>query len=290
VVRPQDTNESLEDIEKRLAPKKRAQRPSNSKLGGVMQLKLNDIRVAERAFQWRSFGPNQLPSDDHILEMARALHEGGDPLAPITVFAVAGAFYVIDGHHRLAAYHTARWERGVPARLFDGTLDDAWRESLRCNVQNKLPMTKRDKINAAWIIVKKGDPRDSIRVTMKLSGVGKGTVNNMRRVWKKLNEEKNGAPEALAALSWGQALGAADGTAENAEYEDWLEAEADKLVNDILRAKLGGRLTKNPDVTAMALMKLNEDLPAALTEHWREPAPYNVQPFAPPWPAEPVEF
>jgi hypothetical protein len=50
----------------------------------------------------------------------------------------------------------------------------------------------------------------------------------------------------------------------------WRWRESDKLVNDILRAKLGGRLTKNSDVTALALTKLNEGQPGALMEHWRE--------------------
>jgi hypothetical protein len=163
----------------------------------------------------------------------------------------------------------------VPAQLFEGTLEDAWREALRRNVRNKLPMTRRDKINAAWTIVKKDDPRDSIAVTMKLSGVSKGTVDNMRRVWRTLKERKKAPLSELLSLSWGRAQISVNGFAEEAEHQDWVEAEADKLVEAIVRAKLGGRLTKRPDITAVALAKLNEGLPAALVEEWREQPPFD---------------
>nr|WP_256467084.1 hypothetical protein [Bradyrhizobium sp. 179] len=47
-----------------------------------------------------------VPRHDVIYDMARALRDGFK-LPQITVFAVGAAFYVIDGHHRLAAYDTA---------------------------------------------------------------------------------------------------------------------------------------------------------------------------------------
>ncbi len=275
VVRPVDTGETFEDLEKLAAKKGAATIDAAKHPTGTVSLKLNRVRVAEKVFQWRTLGPNRVPSDDHILEMARAVNETEEPLAPILVLPLGDWFYVVDGHHRLAAYLTAKWKGGIPARLFKGTLEDAWREALLRNVKNKLPMTKRDKINAAWRIVKNGDPRDSIAVTMRLSGVSKGTVDNMRRVWKRLNEEKKAPLDELVALSWGRAQILANGFGEEAELDDWLEAEADKLVAALLRAKLGGRLTKRPDVTALALSKLNESLPAALVEEWREPPPFD---------------
>jgi phage gp16-like protein len=85
-----------------------------------------------------------------------------------------------------------------------------------------------------------------------------------------INDGKHGEPEDLQALSWSQAQMRAKGITEDKEHGDWLEVEADKLVADIVRAKLGTRLTKAPDITALALAKLNEGLPAALVEMWRE--------------------
>jgi hypothetical protein len=74
VVRPEDTLESLGDIAKRLrkaSGRGTARKSGSNSNGGIVQLKLNALQVAEKAFQWRTFGPNRLPSDDHILEMAR---------------------------------------------------------------------------------------------------------------------------------------------------------------------------------------------------------------------------
>jgi hypothetical protein len=136
-------------------------------------------------------------------------------------------------------------------------------------------MAKRDKINAAWTIVKEEDPNDSITMTMKLSGVSKGTVDNMRRVWRTLKERRDAPLSELRSLSWGRAQMRANGTEPEAEHLDWLEAEADKLVAAIVRAKLGGQLTRRPDVTAVALGKLNDGLPAALIEEWREEPPFD---------------
>jgi hypothetical protein len=56
-----------------------------------------------------------------------------------------------------------------------------------------------------------------------------------------------------------------------------MDAEANKLVEAIVRAKLGGRITKRPDITAIALAKLNESLPAALVAEWRDDPPFDPQ-------------
>jgi phage gp16-like protein len=274
ITRPDDTDETLSDIAKRLIQKQPAQRAASKAAAKetVVFLKRSRICVAARAFQWRRFGRNLVPSDDHILDLAKAVQRG-DQLPPILVFPVLGSFYVVDGHHRLAGYDTARWKKDIPALIFSGTLEDAYRAALAANNVNKLPMNLNDRTHAAWTLVKKGDPRDSIASTAKLSKVSTGTVDNMRRVWRKLNDGSHGEPHELQALSWSQAQMKAKGIPEDREHGDWLEAEADKLVSDIVRAKLGTRLTKNPDITGLALAKLNENLPAALVEMWRqEPA------------------
>jgi hypothetical protein len=98
------------------------------------------------------------------------------------------------------------------------------------------------------------------------TGVAKGTVNTMRKVMRKLDELGHG-PEA-SNISWSKARHLAKGDSEYAEHGDWLEAEADKLVDDIVRFKLGACLTRNPDITALALAKLNPGLPDALVAEW----------------------
>jgi ParB-like chromosome segregation protein Spo0J len=245
-------------------------------------LKRSDIRVAEKVFQWRLPARNLLPRDDHILELARALRDGAK-LPPILVFPVGREYYVMDGHHRLAAYDTEGWSRMIPAKVFSGTLAEATRMALRDNTRNKLPMTKADRLSAAWRLVKEEAADDSIATIASDSGVSKGTVSNMRAVLAKL-KEMGVSCEDIVSLAWESARRRADGIIEEREYEDWFEAEANKLVDDIVRNKLGGRLTKNPDITALALAKLNEGLPAALMEYWRQEldgGEYKFDPHAP---------
>jgi ParB-like chromosome segregation protein Spo0J len=210
-----------------------------------------------------------LPRDDHILDLTRALRDGAR-LPPILVFPVGREYYVIDGHHRLAAYETAGWTKVIPAQVFAGTLREATRVALRRNSRNQLNITKRDRLSAAWRLVKEEDQEDSIASISEDSGVSQSTVSNMRAVLAAL-KDKGVSPDDIVGLSWNSARLRANGRdEEQPELEDWLEAEATKLVDDIVRCKLGGRLTKNPDITALALAKLNEDLPAALIEYWQD--------------------
>lgn len=282
--RPVDTGETFEDIERRIGrlPANKAPAPGGT-AGTIVDLARNSIRVAAGVFQWRIPKRNMLPSDDHIFGMAQALHRQRAPLTPITVFPVGDAYYVMDGHHRLAAYDTARWTKAIPAQVYQRSLDEAWRSALGRNSKDKLPMTKEDKLSAAWRIVKKDDPRDSIASVANLSQVSESTVSNMRKVWNTINDGKHGDPKEIQALTWAKARRLAEGRADQAELEDWLEQEANKLVEALHRAKLVGRLTKSADILALVLEKLGEGLPAALMAEWSEE---EERPFDPHEPAD----
>ncbi|WLA65572.1 hypothetical protein [Bradyrhizobium diazoefficiens] len=128
-------------------------------------------------------------------------------------------------------------------------------------------MTPEDRTEAAWKLVRQKDPSDSIRSIMMDTGASKGTVNNMRNVLKKL-EAAGYQPEEIRASSWNRARQVANGSPESQEHEDWIEAEAQKLVDAILNAKLAARLLKHTDITALALAKLSPDLPNALMAEW----------------------
>ena len=85
--------------------------------------------------------------------------EGDDrprALDPIVVTAIGKQFFVIDGHHRLDAYHTAQWKGPVPVKHYNGTLKEAEATALRLNVKNKLPMTRDARSEAAWRMVVAG--------------------------------------------------------------------------------------------------------------------------------------
>lgn len=287
IKRPEDTGETREDLRKRLRTAGAPRLPTPP--DAVVNLKRGDIRVAERVFQWRLPANNMIPRDDHIQDLARALR-AGTKLPPILVFPVGGAYYVMDGHHRLAAYYTAGWTKGIPAKVFSGSLRDAERAALRSNVRNKLPMTRRDKTGAAWRLVKEEDPKDSIASIARDSGISESQVSVMRAVLAKLKEIETSANE-IESLSWDRARSKANGHDEPFDNtEDWREAEANKLVDDIMRSKLGGRLTKNPDITALALAKLNEGLPPALIAYWQQALGYEALEFDPHAPGPDADF
>jgi hypothetical protein len=270
IKRPKDTGETLDRIAAKLAANAGVAR-KHAEAGAVVKLERKDICVAEQVFQWKN--PGMVPSDDHIFDLAKATQNTG-ALDPILVFPVADKYYVIDGHHRLAAYITAEWKSDIPAIVFNGSLDEAVREALRSNSKNKLPMTTKDKTEAAWRLVKQGKPGDwpdSISEIKEMCSVGKGTVNRMRAAWTELH---SGQYEGIGDLSWRQAQDTLEGKEKQAFDEDsWLEKRAQNLADDIARAKL--RLSRNPEITARALEMLDPGLPTELMAYWEPRRPFD---------------
>jgi hypothetical protein len=106
-------------------------------------LALKDLQVANLVFQWRLLDSELGAEESHIKELVRVLQASERPLDPILVTAIGTRFYVVDGHHRLLAYRTAKWKRPVPVEHYEGTVEEAKAEALRLNIKNKLPMTKK---------------------------------------------------------------------------------------------------------------------------------------------------
>ncbi|WP_426438245.1 ParB N-terminal domain-containing protein [Bradyrhizobium genosp. P] len=215
---PPDTYETIGDLEARLKAEGQPLHPEDSKSAVV--LKRDTIRVAEKAFQWRLPKRNMVPRHDVIFDMAKTLRDGRK-LPPIVVFPVGEAFYVMDGHHRLAAYDTASKSK-VTAKVFTGTLEDAERYALRSNSRDKIPMAKGDKLEAAWRLVRQDKERDSIASIADDASIAESTVSNMRAALRKLRELE--VPEDdILDMSWNRARSRAQGIEEPAELEDWMQ-------------------------------------------------------------------
>jgi hypothetical protein len=262
----QDTSETHEDVQRALSKAK-----STSVLKGMLGLKRNSIVVAEKVFQWRLLDTDVANREDHILSMANVIADSGKPLDAILVLQVGSKFYVIDGHHRLASYDTARWTGDIPAKVFGGTLNQAYLEALRLNSRNKLPMTREDKQESAWKLVKlqDGSSRDQIS---EWTTVSTSNVSNMRRVLKKLEGmERSGDTTPISELTWRRALRediAAENNGKEWNADEWMEREADEIVEALMKANIGFTLKKQPEITAMALEKLDPKLPEALMKEW----------------------
>ena len=178
---------------------------------------------------------------------------------------------VIDGHHRLASYDTAKWNGAIPAEVFEGTLDQAYLEALRLNSRNKLPMSKEDKQEAAWRLVKLQDGSSREQIS-EWTTVSTSNISNMRRVLKKLQGlERSADAIRLEDLTWRRAL-REDWQAENGgeawDADEWMEREAGEIVEALMKANIGFKLKQRPEITAMALEKLDPSLPEALMKEW----------------------
>jgi ParB-like chromosome segregation protein Spo0J len=252
------SNETVADLERRVATVNA--RPKAC----PKSLPLGTIRVADKVFQWRMPSENIVAKEDHIFDLANALRDREKPLDPILVFPVGERYYVVDGHHRINAYHSAKWKNPIPVMVFNGSFQDARIEAFRRNSKNKLAMTKQDKMEGTWRLVK--EENLSISETSDATGASPSQISIMRNVWTRLcadQEHKDDASE----LSWAQARMALAGIEIEVD-DEWKQKEAQKLVDALLKAKIGQGLMKHPDITARALSMINERLPRTLVWEW----------------------
>ena len=177
------------------------------------------------------------------------------------MFPIKGRFFVIDGHHRLDAYRKARWKGPIPVDVFEGTFDDARLAALAGNIKDKLRLSGPEKREAAWKLV--NEDKLSKAQIVKLGVASDGTVSTMRKVRKKLMD----GGEDPTSGTWAVARLGGVHTAVN-DREDWMEKEAQKIVDALLKTKIGQGLAKDPEVTALALQMLNPSLPGALVRQW----------------------
>lgn len=232
------------------------------------------IYVAEGVFQWRG-GPQQdrWERENHIFTLATALRNQRTPLERLTVWPVGDRFYVIDGHHRLGAYDTAKWKKDIPVEVFSGTLDQARLRAIAGNVRDKLRMTTPQKSAAAWRITKENIGNLSAEQVAETTTVGRRTAFEMKKVWKELNERTDLTEEQraeLPAMTWKQARDLRDGvvSAEDFDVEGWKEKKAEELAELIRRTNVEAGMLKDAEVTAMALQQLGGRLPEMLIEEW----------------------
>lgn len=226
-------------------------------------LPLSAIEVAPIVFQWR-LGTEDIQADEkHVADLARAIArtDNPEPLDPILVMPVGGRYFVVDGHHTLDAYHTARWAGRVPVECFEGSLQEAVITALERNKKDKLPLGDDAKREAAWKLLKRGRSDEAWRYTQakisELTTVALRTVKRMAGVLKKHGD-------GVSTLTWVDARR----TERDAEFkpdDGWREKKARKLAKQFVN---GASLTKDPAVTAMALAMVSARLPKLLVSEW----------------------
>jgi len=250
------TEADLLKIEK--AGKRRADRPST--------LSLREIHVADKVFQWRNRGDNIAESINHLNELVRVLKATKRPLDPIVVTPIGNRFFLLEGHHRLEAYHKVGWREQVPVRYFVGTVSEAQNEALMLNIKDKLRLSKAEKFDAAFRLLKQGTKKyEQIK---DVTTVSLRTINTMAKV---LREHPTMAAETSWRRAWSDYQRQLVPENDTGRNDDWREKKAQKLAKQMIK-NVGVGFVRDTDITARALEIIDENLPKALIYEWLDTA------------------
>jgi len=204
------------------------------------RLPLGDVKVAEELFQPRGM------VEKHISDLVRALRIAGE-LDAVLVIQTGPEAYLVNGHHRLAAYQEARRET-IPVVYFEGTLEDAVLEAGRVNSKANLPMQNRERQEYAWqLVLMEGYSKSQI---VKAAGVADGQVGNMRRAKETLGDRAYSARSWYEARSWAQGLEVDPMTDE--ARDAWVEQTAHEW-SDRLFKEFGTKLSNHREIAGRTL-------------------------------------
>lgn len=250
--------------------------------GGILdRLPIAAIRRMISVFQPRSLSGNLADDAKHIDDLAKIV--GKPPavafLDPVTVWWSGLAFYVLDGHHRIAAYRQQGYDGEIPVEVFHGTLDEAMLRSRSDNTKNRLAVTEDDKCDSALKAVLMTDCSKS--AIAKACGVGTALIGRQRQaIVKVLADNPEMSRGELADLGWKEVNRMAKGE-EPSPYDgpDYLEVQASKHATRMLRA-MGQPFFQNVELVARTLSVLGRDMPKRLMEtiEWsriRQGIPYD---------------
>ncbi|MBY3053347.1 ParB/RepB/Spo0J family partition protein [Rhizobium laguerreae] len=232
---------------------------------------LDALRQAQQATAKLNNEPNRLPlsqlvelpkvfqirsaevDERHVSDLLKALNIHG-ALDPIVVWRCGRRNFVVDGHHRVAAYRLWRKSKELPVVFFKGTVDEAIEHAETVNGKATLGITYEERSNYAWKLVVHAEllGRLSKAQLVKRANIAKGTIDNMRAAFAALGERAVSLPGWRDAMTeWKKGLQDGDQDFD----ESWQEAEAMKIA-DRLGKEFGKRLAKKPDVTAKAFNHL----------------------------------
>ena len=186
----------------------------------------------------------------HVESLDRALAQDGD-LQPLLVLRRGGQVFLIDGRHRKRAYEQAGRGNSIPVVEFLGTPQEALLEGQRVNKLHTLAMTKDERMDCAWKLVKL-DASGACRYTLKqiaAAGISERQVTFMRRVLRELENGFEHARWKTAQRAHSKAPGR-EYTED--EIEEMMEAEATALADRMVRV-FGTRYADKPEILARAI-------------------------------------
>lgn len=222
----------------------------DDQIAKTTRLPLSKIYVAPDAFQARDFNEDDREIDKHVEVLKKGLLRDGK-LKAIEVFPIAGHWYVLDGHCRLAAYQAVQPNALVAVKVFRGTFDDALARSVETNSQDKLRLTADAKVNTAWRFAKRNEltRKWTYDQLARITNVGRATIGRMVKV---LNESTSLSFEPRAEVSWKAVWAKVNGWEAGQWTEERENELAQKFASAMLRA-IGKRAYKFPDILKRAV-------------------------------------
>ncbi|MCE1237093.1 MAG: ParB/RepB/Spo0J family partition protein [Hyphomicrobiales bacterium] len=140
---------------------------------------------------------------DHVAELHSALIESGK-LDAVKVFPIGDDVYLIDGHHRVAAYREAEEAREsdgmIPVSyLTSRILDDAIAYAAKENAKARKRLERWELSAWTWEIVK-SETRLSKACIAKLTGTSEATIGRMRPIFRRIKEAT--ATDPRSTIGW----------------------------------------------------------------------------------------
>lgn len=216
------------------------------------KVKPSDVLEDPKRFQMRE---RKTPNPGHVDDLLKAI-KLGDKLPTITLWEDpnSGKLYVLDGHHRLAAVKKTQTQT-IPVKVFQGELREARLIAFRANKEAHLPVSNKERQDAAWALVcqwtKTDDYAYSITEVVKSTGISRPQATNMRKARKALEYTSEDEPGPWLAAKM-KADGKDPGRPLKKEDEDALrEAQVNEL-----RAKIGSQIIEAGYKTPEALAEL----------------------------------
>lgn len=239
--------------------------------GRLERLSMDAIMFATEVFQPRDINAAWLATDSHVKALVEAVKTAeGNAFDPVTVWWSGLHWYVIDGHHRMMAYRRAKKEDEklpldtIPVDVFDGSLDEAIRQSAVLNSKDKLPMTRADKLERAWKLVCLGNGwtgEDIVSATT----VSLRTVATMRKERKGLLAQGKDDP---LEVTWADVLSKVSPVNHD---DDWKERQAVEWQKRLVRM-FGKKFAEQPEIAARAIELYSARLPEELVSMWPDEA------------------
>ena len=176
-----------------------AQWAASDELPSSARLPVDSIELLPSLYQARgkALGGSQadvgIVSRQHVADLAQALIARQDDLDPILVLRVGERNILVDGHHRLRAYKSAK-RKSIPVVWFPGSPKAALVAAGTENSKTRLPMLAYERTQRAWQLVASEVGLSKAEVC-RASGVSDGTVAKMRRHLKAYKNKGESPPE-----------------------------------------------------------------------------------------------